>query len=94
MISAGFFGVHAELKPDFESGACLSKTPFPKLGVMEQIADRSRKVGGPPSGEPVAAVVARGEAQIGLQQVSELIHVPGVSFVATLPSELPPLTPR
>ena len=30
-------------------------------------------------------------AQIGFQQVSELIHVPGVSFVGTLPSELQPL---
>jgi len=38
-------------------------------------------VRGPPSGEPVAAVVARGEAEIGFQQVSELIHVPGVTFV-------------
>ena len=78
---------------DSGSGTCLSKTLFAKLGVME-LADKSSKVGGPPSGEPFAAVVARGEAQIGLQQVSELIHVHGVSFVATLPSELPPLTPR
>lgn len=43
---------------------------------------------GPPSGEPVAAVVARGEAEIGFQQVSELIHVPGVSFVGAIPAEL------
>ena len=51
---------------------------------------KSRKVRGPPSGEPVAAVVARGEAEIGFQQVSELIHVPGVTFVGTLPAELQP----
>ena len=43
---------------------------------------------GPPSGEPVAAVVARGEAEIGFQQVSELIHVPGVSYVGPIPAEL------
>jgi molybdate transport system substrate-binding protein len=47
-------------------------------------------VRGPPSGEPVAAVVARGEAEIGFQQVSELIHVPGVTFVGTIPAELQP----
>jgi molybdate transport system substrate-binding protein len=35
-------------------------------------------------------VVARGEAEIGFQQVSELIHVPGVSFVGALPAELQP----
>ena len=45
---------------------------------------------GPPSGEPVAAVVARGEAEIGFQQVSELIHVPGVTFVGSIPAELQP----
>jgi molybdate transport system substrate-binding protein len=49
---------------------------------------KSRKIRGPPSGEPVAAVVARGEAEIGFQQVSELIHVPGVTFVGTIPAEL------
>jgi molybdate transport system substrate-binding protein len=38
----------------------------------------------------VAAVVARGEAEIGFQQVSELIHVPGVTFVGALPAELQP----
>jgi molybdate transport system substrate-binding protein len=36
----------------------------------------------------VAAVVARGEAEIGFQQVSELIHVPGISFVGTIPPEV------
>jgi molybdate transport system substrate-binding protein len=45
-------------------------------------------VKGPPSGEPVAAVVARGEAEIGFQQVSELIDVPGVTFVSAIPAEL------
>lgn len=43
---------------------------------------------GPPSGEPVAAVVARGEAEIGFQQVSELMHVPGVTFVGTIPADV------
>ena len=53
---------------------------------------KSRKVRGPPSGEPVAAVVARGEAEIGFQQVSELIHVPGITFVGAIPAEVQPLT--
>src|SRR2546422_8210539 len=59
------------------SGTYLSTTLFPRPGVADQVAGKSRKVRGPPSGEPVAAVVARGEAEIGFQQVSELIHVPG-----------------
>ena len=75
---------------DSGSGTYLSTTLFPKLGVAEQIAKKSRKVRGPPSGEPVAAVVARGEAEIGFQQVSELIHVPGITFVGTIPAEVQP----
>ena len=73
---------------DSSSGTYLSTVLFARLGVADQITRKSRKVRGPPSGEPVAAVVARGEAEIGFQQVSELIHVPGISFVGTIPSEL------
>ena len=75
---------------DSGSGTYLSTTLFAKLGVEDQVAGKSRKVRGPPSGEPVAAVVARGEAEIGFQQVSELLHVPGVTFVGALPAELQP----
>ena len=75
---------------DSGSGTYLSTTLFARLGVADQVAVKSRKVRGPPSGEPVAAVVARGEAEIGFQQVSELIHVPGVTFVGSIPIELQP----
>jgi molybdate transport system substrate-binding protein len=75
---------------DSGSGTYLSTTLFAKLGIAEQIAGKSRKVRGPPSGEPVAQVVARGEAEIGFQQVSELINVPGITFVGALPAEVQP----
>jgi molybdate transport system substrate-binding protein len=77
---------------DSGSGTYLSTTLFPKLGIAEQIAGKSRKVRGPPSGEPVAAVVARGEAEIGFQQISELTHVPGIILVGTIPAEVQPMT--
>ena len=76
---------------DSGSGTYLSTVLFAKLGIADQIAGKSRKVRGPPSGEPVAAVVARGEAEIGFQQVAELIHVPGISFVGPLPAEVQPI---
>ena len=75
---------------DSGSGTYLSTQLFAKLGVADQVAAKSRKVRGPPSGEPVAAVVARGEAEIGFQQVAELIHVPGITFVGAIPAELQP----
>ncbi len=40
--------------------------------------------------EPVATGIARGEAEMGFQQVSELIHVPGVTFVGAIPAEFQP----
>jgi molybdate transport system substrate-binding protein len=75
---------------DSTSGTYLATTLFGQLGVADQVAAKSRKVRGPPSGEPVAAVVARGEIEIGFQQVSELLHVPGVIFVGPIPAELQP----
>ena len=77
---------------DSSSGTYLSTVGFRKLGVAEAVAGKSRKVRGPPSGEPVAAVVARGEAEIGFQQVAELINVPGADFVGTVPAEIQPPT--
>src|SRR2546423_2320007 len=77
---------------DSSSGTYLSTVGFKKLGAADEIAGKTRKVRGPPSGEPVAAVVARGEAEVGVQQVAELIHVPGVDFVGTVPAAIQPPT--
>jgi molybdate transport system substrate-binding protein len=76
---------------DSGSGTYLSTKLFAQLGIADDIAGKSRKIRGPPSGEPVAAVVARGEAEIGFQQVAELIHVPGITFVGALPAEVQPV---
>jgi len=75
---------------DSGSGTYLSTKLFHQLGIADQVAPKSRKVRGPPSGEPVAAVVARGEADIGFQQVSELIHTEGVTVVGAIPAEVQP----
>ena len=75
---------------DSGSGTYLSTQLFAKLGIADQVLAKSRRVRGPPSGEPVAAVVSRGEAEIGFQQVSELLHVAGVDYVGTIPAELQP----
>jgi molybdate transport system substrate-binding protein len=77
---------------DSSSGTYLSTVGFKKLGVADEIAGKTRKVRGPPSGELVAAVVARGEAEIGFQQVAELIHAPGTDFVGTVPADIQPPT--
>ena len=75
---------------DSGSGTYLSTVGFKKLGVAEQVAAKSHKVRGPPSGESVASFVAHGGAEIGFQQVAELINVPGADFVGTVPAGLQP----
>ena len=66
------------------SGRYLSTELFQRLGIADQIMRKSRRV----EGERVGAVVARGEAEIGFQQVSELLPVPGIDYVGPLPPEV------
>ncbi len=66
---------------DSASGVYLSTVLFPKLGVDAQIKAKSRKIEGTPVGE----TVARGEAEIGFQQMSELMPVKGIDIVGPLP---------
>jgi molybdate transport system substrate-binding protein len=42
--------------------------------------------------ERAAAVVARGEAEIGFQQISEIIGIPGAELVGPLPAEVQQVT--
>jgi molybdate transport system substrate-binding protein len=67
------------------SGEYLTKELYQRLGIAEQVMSKSRLIGG---GERVGAVVARGEAEIGFQQMSELLPVPGIDHVTPLPPEV------
>jgi molybdate transport system substrate-binding protein len=62
---------------------------FEKLGIADQVKAKAAHV---KPGEPVGEVVARGEAEIGFQQVSELIHVKGIDYLGPLPAELQHVT--
>ena len=66
---------------DSASGVYLSTELFPKLGIYDQIKGRSRKI----EADPVGGVVAKGEAEIGFQQISELRPVKGIDIVGPLP---------
>jgi len=67
------------------SGVYLSTELFQKLGIADQVLPKSRKVEG---GQRVGTVVARGEAEIGFQQISELVPIPGIDVVGPLPAEV------
>ena len=66
------------------SGTYLSTELFAKLGVQDRLAVTGKKI----YSERVGAVVARGDAEIGFQQVSELIYFKELDFIGTLPPEV------
>ena len=66
---------------DSASGVYLSTELFPKLGIADQIRGKSRKI----EADPVGEAVARGEVEIGFQQISELRPVKGIDIVGPLP---------
>jgi molybdate transport system substrate-binding protein len=73
---------------DSASGVYVATELFQRLGIADQVKGKATMI----PAEPVAAVVARGEAEIGFQQVSELLAIPGVDFVGQLPSEVQKIT--
>jgi molybdate transport system substrate-binding protein len=66
------------------SGVAL-KGLFQRWGIFEQI--ESCLVTAPP-GVPVGALVARGEIELGFQQLAELLNVPGIDLLGPLPAEI------
>ena len=58
---------------------------FKKMGIADQIKDKVKQT---PSGVQVGEVVARGEADLGFQQVSELLHLKGIQYLGPLPAEI------
>lgn len=66
------------------SGTRLSTVVFPSLGIWEAIEPKTLRI----VGERVATVVARGEVEIGFQQISAILPVDGADFAGTIPDEL------
>jgi molybdate transport system substrate-binding protein len=60
-----------------------------KWGVTESVVGRALMA---PPGVPVASLVARGDADLGIQQLSELIGQPGIEIVGLLPPEIQAVT--
>jgi molybdate transport system substrate-binding protein len=63
------------------SGFYLSTELFPRLGIADQLKAKSQRI----ESERVGVVVARGGAELGFQQISELLGVPGTDYVGPLP---------
>jgi molybdate transport system substrate-binding protein len=66
------------------SGVYVATELLDKLGIAAEVMPKARKI----TGELVGEAIARGEVEIGLQQVSELKAVLGVDYVGPLPGEV------
>jgi len=70
------------------SGVYVSTELFQRLGIAAEMAKKSRRI----ESEPVGVAVARGDAELGFQQISELRPVPGLEVVGPLPSAVQRVT--
>jgi len=70
------------------SGVYFSSEMVQRLGVADQVLPKARRI----FSERVGSVVARGDAELGLQQISELLPIPGIELLGPLPPELQRVT--
>jgi len=57
---------------------------FERLGIAADIKAKTKLI----QGEPVGEFVARGEAEIGFQQIPEILPVKGIQYLGPLPAEI------
>jgi len=62
---------------------------FEKMGIADQVKGKLKQT---PSGVFVGTLIATGEAEIGFQQISELVHFDGIDYVGPLPGNLQRMT--
>jgi molybdate transport system substrate-binding protein len=70
------------------SGVYLEKL-FERWGILQGIRGR---IVVPPPGVPVGSLVANGTVELGFQQLSELMTLPGIDVIGSLPAEIQTIT--
>ena len=73
---------------DSASGVYVGSELFKRLGIAAEMKDKAKMI----PAEPVASVVARGDAELGFQQISELLPIAGADVVGPLPPEVQKIT--
>ncbi len=69
---------------DSASGAYISNNLFKKLGIEKEMSGKTTEIEATPVGE----IVAQGKAEVGFQEVAELLPVDGVTFAGCIPEEV------
>lgn len=70
------------------SGVYFSTEMVQRLGIADEVLPKSKRI----LSERVGTVVARGEAELGLQQLSELLPIKGIDLLGPVPAELQRVT--
>jgi molybdate transport system substrate-binding protein len=73
---------------DSASGVYIQTTMFKKMGIEAAVAARSHMIPATPVGE----IIAKGDADIGFQQISELKPVPGIDVLGPIPDAVQQVT--
>lgn len=73
---------------DSASGVYVEKELFKKLGIQQEVGPKGKMI----ERTPVALSVAKGDYQVGMQQVAELLPVPGVTFLGKIPEDVQSVT--
>ncbi|MHC2333381.1 substrate-binding domain-containing protein [Bradyrhizobium sp. USDA 4454] len=87
-LKAALLAAKSVAYSDSASGVYVGKELFKKLGIASEMEGKARMI----PADPVAGVVAHGEAELGFQQISELLPIPGAELVGPLPPELQKIT--
>jgi molybdate transport system substrate-binding protein len=87
-LRRALLGARSVAYSDSASGVYIASTLFKTLGIEKEMANKARQI----PAEPVGLVVARGEAEIGFQQMSELLPIPGITVVGPIPDEVQKIT--
>ena len=83
-LKAALLAARSIAYSDSASGVYIANDMFVKLGIVADVAGKARMI----PAEPVGEAVARGEAEIGFQQISELKPIAGIDLLGPLPPDL------
>ncbi len=83
-LRAALLAARSVAYSDSASGVYVGNALFARLGIAAEMKTKARMI----PATPVAEIVARGEAELGFQQVAEILPVPGITFAGRLPAEV------
>jgi molybdate transport system substrate-binding protein len=79
---------HVIAVSDSASGVYIQAQLLRKLGIEDQVRGKIRMI----PADPVGGVVAKGEADLGFQQVSELRPIQGITLLGPIPDAVQEVT--